>query len=85
MHQVDLIRRYTIRKLKELKIYISMLPTREQVAMERLDGAEGVKTAARIADFVLQELGHTPPAETPKQSPTMRAAKQMIGDGKRAT
>lgn len=79
MHQVDLIRRYSLRKVKELRIFISCLPTREQEALEKLGGVEGAKTAARIADFILQELGHKPPAETPKQSPTMRAAVQILG------
>lgn len=80
MQQVDLIRRYTLRKVKELRIYISCLPTREQEALEKLGGVEGVKTAARIADFVLQELGHKPPAMTAEgTSPTLRAARQVVG------
>lgn len=83
MHQVDLIRRYSLRKVKELRIFISCLPTREQEALEKLGGVEGAKTAARIADFILQELGHKPPAMTPEgTSPTLRAARQVVG-GKR--
>lgn len=84
MIQVDLIRRYTLRKVKELRIFISCLPAREQEAMEALAGAEGNKTAARIADFVLQELGHPPPAMPPEgTSPTVRAARQMLGNARK--
>ena len=80
MHQVDLIRRYTLRKVKELKIFVSCLPQREEQALAKLGGVEGVKTAARIADFVLQELGHAPPTtDSGGSSPTIKAARQALG------
>lgn len=78
MIQVDLIRRYTLKKVNELRIFISMLPDKEQEALEKLHGPEGYKTAARIADYVLAELGHTPPEATEKQSPTLREAKRVM-------
>lgn len=81
MVQVDLIRRYTLRKIKELRIFISCLPTREQEALEALGGAEGNKTAARISDFILAELGHPLPQPDSKgESQTIKAARQMIGN-----
>jgi len=79
MQQVDLIRRYTLKKVNELRVYISMLPEREMVALERLHGVEGVKTATAIADFVLVQLGHVPPEAT-RFSPTMREARKIIPD-----
>ena len=77
MHQVDLIRRYSLRKVNEIRLFISQLPTREQIALERLHGAEGIKVAARIADFILSELGHPLPV-TIDDSPTIRAARTII-------
>ncbi len=59
MIQVDMIRSRIIhRMLPSLKIFISCLPEHEQEALERLEGPEGVKTYARITDFILAELGH---------------------------
>lgn len=84
MKQVALVRGLILRKLKEFRILISCLPETEHEALAKLNGTEGVKTAARIADFVLQELGHEPPAMTPEgTSPTVRAARQVVGNGKR--
>lgn len=81
MQQVDLIRRYTLKKVNELRIFISQLPQREDRALERLYGVEGVKTAASIADFVLVQLGHVPPEATEEgTSPTVRAARKIMPD-----
>lgn len=77
MHQVDLIRRYTIRKLKELRIYISCLPVREDEALKRLSGMQGERTAAIITDHVLTQLGHTPSVLT-NGSQTARAARKQM-------
>lgn len=80
MQQVDLIRRYTLRKVKELRLFISCLPVREEEALRKLGPDEGVKTAARIADFVLQELGHPAPRlDVHGDSPTVKAARQSMG------
>ena len=59
--QVDLIRGYVFRKIRELKIFISMLPDREEDALKALSGTEGTKNAAEIADFVLERFGHKAP------------------------
>ena len=61
--QVDLIRRRSYQLLKNLHIYISCLPHREESALAALTGAEGQKTFTRIADFILAELGHTEPKQ----------------------
>lgn len=82
MQQIDLIRRYSLRKVRELKSFISCLPTREEEAMKALDGSEGVKTAARIADFILSELGHPAP-NFADDSPTVKAARQVVGSSRR--
>lgn len=79
VHQVDLIRGYVLRKMRDLKIYISMLPTREEDALRALDGNEGMKTACRIADFVLEQFGHEAPKTIKSDSPTLRAARKVSG------
>lgn len=84
MQQVDLIRRYTLRKIKELRIFISCLPMREQEALEALCGSEGNKTAARISDFILKELGHPPPQMSSNgESPSIKAARQIVGNARK--
>lgn len=80
MKQVDLIRRYTLKKVNEIRIFVSGLPEREDDALQKLYGTQGAETAANIADFVLVQLGHIPPAVNPKQSPTMRAARKIMPD-----
>ena len=81
MRQVDLIRRYALKKVNELRIFISQLPEREDTALTRLYGVEGAKTAASIADFVLVQLGHCPPEMTPEgTSPTIREARKVMPD-----
>lgn len=61
MIQVDLIRGRILRSMREIGIYISCLPIREQTALEALSGPTGQQTYARIADYILTELGHEPP------------------------
>lgn len=84
MKQVDLIRRYTLKKVNEIRLFISSLPEREQVALERLCGSAGTETAARIAEFVLSQLGHVPPAgiaqiDTPAPTrDTLKAARKAM-------
>ena len=83
MHNVSNIRGYVLRKVKHLKIYISSLQPFEHDAMAALDGMRGQETAAKIADFVLEQLGHKAPKDGPaRDSPTLRAARQIIGKGK---
>jgi hypothetical protein len=77
VQQVDLIRRYALKKVNELRIFVSTLPVREETALHRLYGTEGVKTAAAIADFVLVQLGHCPP-ENGRSSPTVEAARKIM-------
>ena len=84
LHNVDLIRRYTLRKVNELRIYISSLPEREDTALQKLYGQVGIDTAARIAEFVLACLGHEPPAgvassklEREPTIDTLKAAKKV--------
>lgn len=84
MKQVTLIRGYTLRKLKELRMFISCLPEREEEALQAMNGPEGVKTAAAIADYVLEQLGHPAPKNTADGSPTLKAARQVVGNGRRA-
>lgn len=84
MIQVDLIRRYALKQVNALRIFISMLPEREHTALARLHGVEGARTATAIADFVLVQLGHVPPeAErdgNPAKSPTFKAARSIMPD-----
>lgn len=77
MQQVDLIRRYSLKKVNEIRIFISTLPMREDDALKALYGTDGVKTAAAIADFVLVQLGHCPPEHT-RMSPTVREARKVM-------
>lgn len=79
MVQVDLIRRYALKKVNEMRVFISLLPEREDVALSRLYGVEGAKTAAAIADFVLVQLGHVPP-EARRNSPTYLEARKIMPD-----
>lgn len=81
---VHLLRSHVLQYINRLRTYVSMLPDSEPEVQERLSGSEGVKTAARIADGVLAELGHPPPAMPPEgTSPTIRAARQAMGNGRR--
>lgn len=80
MIQVDLIRRRVLRALHEVGIYISCLQEREDVALTRMHGQPGVELRARIADYILGELGHE--VTLPKEamfSQSRRAANQQIG------
>ena len=81
----DLIRRYVLRKLKDLRIFISCLPDHEPEALSAMEGAKGTQVAARIADFVLEQLGHRAPREdaiSPDgKSPSLREARKMVGKG----
>lgn len=79
MQHVDLIRRYSIKQVNALRIFISTLPNPDHLALSRLYGVEGVKTAATIADYVLVQLGHCPPEAT-RMSPTVRAAREIMPD-----
>lgn len=77
---VHLTRLHVLQYIGRLRSYISSLPDSEPEAHAKLMGTEGVKTGARIADLVLKELGHEPPAMTPEgTSPTVRAARQTLG------
>lgn len=79
MRQVSLIRSRVLMSLKNLKIWISCLPDTEHEALKRLTGPEGNQTAARIADYVLKELGHEPPAVVNGDSPTLKQARAAMG------
>lgn len=80
MKQVTIIRGLMLRKLKEFRILVTCLPETEHEAIARLSGTEGVKTAAAITDFVLQQLGHEPPSiDSGGSSPTIKAARQLVG------
>ena len=63
MEQTELIRRYALKKMRELKIFVSMLEQHEDLALRRLEGAEGEKVIASIVDFTMAQLGY--PAEVP--------------------
>lgn len=81
MQHVDLIRRYSIKQVNALRIFISTLPAPDQTALSRLYGVEGVKTAAAIADYVLVQLGHCPPEMNAQgTSPTVREARKIMPD-----
>lgn len=79
MIQADLVRRYILRNLKGLRIYISCLSEREQVALERLSGPQGVETMARIVDYTMQQLGHEPTdfGENKRLNVNIRAAREF--------
>jgi len=81
MINVDLIRRRVLRAMHEIRIFISCLPEREETALQRLHGPEGVERSARIADYVLSELGHevTLPEEA-RYSQSRRAANEKRVD-----
>ena len=73
--QVELIRGRSLQLLRNLHIYISCLPVREQAALEKLSGVEGQKTFARITDFILCELGHSAPEAPEHERKSYRASK----------
>lgn len=80
MYNVDLIRRHVLRYVAgSLRIYISSLAPLELDALRALQ-VDSVKTGARIADFVLQELGHDAPEVINGDSPTLKAARKVMPD-----
>ena len=79
MKQVGIIRGIVLRKLKELRVLITCLPDTEHDAIAALSGTEGVKTAERITNYVLKELGHQPPEIKPEGTGhTARAARKVM-------
>lgn len=83
---VHLIRNHALQYVQRLRIYVSSLPDSEPAVYEKLSGPEGVKTAARIVDSILTELGHEPPAGDGKsyeERPSVKAARQALGNGRR--
>lgn len=80
VHNVDLIRGYVLRKLKDLRIYVSCLEPFEHDAMQAMDGAKGQQLAAKIADFVLEQLSHKP-APPGIRDQSLREARRIIGKG----
>jgi len=78
---VHLTRLHILQYVNRLRIYVSSLPESEPEAHSKLTGTEGVKTGARIADLVLQELGHPPP-EVKEESKTVKVARQVLGKGR---
>jgi len=83
VHNVDLIRRYVLRKLKDLRIYVSMLEPTELDALRAMEGSKGQMLAAKIADYVLEQLGHEGPKLEVSDSRTVREARKVIGKGPR--
>lgn len=79
MYQVDMIRGRILRCMVQLKSYISCLPTTELEAMTRLTGQQGIETCARVADFVLTELGHAAPVTNGKGQSHRAVAKAFAG------
>lgn len=80
---VHLTRLHVLQYVNRLRSYISSLPDSEPEAHAKLIGTEGVQTGAKIADFILQQLGHPPPVERSGGSETVRAARQVVGNGRR--
>ena len=81
---VHLTRLHILQYIGRLRSYISSLPDSEPAAHSKLIGPEGIKTGAKIADFVLKELGHTPPEMTAQgTSPTMREAREVLESERR--
>jgi hypothetical protein len=88
MNHVTYVRGHVMQYLKRLRIYLSC--NGEIEAVRRLSGREGVATATRIADYVLQELGHESHGRRSSGEPalgertaTQRAAKRVIDEGVR--
>lgn len=79
---VHLTRLHVLQYIARLRAYISALPDSEPDAHAKLLGSEGVKTGARIADFVLRELGHSL-SDSTEDSRSIKAARQVIGNGRR--
>lgn len=79
MKQVELIRGRIFRLLKDLSVYVSCLPEREDEVLHRLAPERRQETFTRIAHIVLIELGHTveQPPES-KNNTTHRAAKRAV-------
>ena len=78
---VHLLRGHILQYVNRLRIYVSSLPDSEPEVYARLTGPEGVKTAAKIADIVLVELGHLPPdteSKTHDDRRSVRAARKAI-------
>lgn len=73
------LRNYVLWRLSGLKRCVSRFPDYDEDALLALTGSEEIKTIARITDFVLEQLGHTPPAMTAAgTSPTVRAARKIL-------
>ena len=78
MIQVELIRGRIFRLVKDLSIYISCLPEREEDALIKFTEANRQETYAKIAGSILKELGHEselPPEE--RGSRTRRSAAKV--------
>lgn len=83
---VHLLRAHVLQYVNRLRIYVSSLPDSEPQVYEKLAGPEGVKTAAKIADIVLIELGHIPPVGEGKsyeERPSIKVARQVLGNGRK--
>ncbi len=78
---VHLLRNHVLQYIGRLRAYVSMLPDSEPEVHAKLEGTEGVKTGARIADLVLKELGHTL-NEATEESRTISAARRTLGRGR---
>jgi hypothetical protein len=78
LHQVNNLRGYVLRKLRELKIYVSCLSPTETDALLALSNPQ---TVSEITEHVLARLGHTIEAG----SPVLRAnhARQKAAKAKR--
>lgn len=75
---VEWTRGYILRKLRELRIFISNQSVSGYdvtEAMAALSGPEGVRTSAEICDFILKKLGHNPAAMSANGA-TVRAARK---------
>lgn len=70
-----MIRGRILRSMMQIKSYISCLQTTEMEALTRLTGQQGVETCARIADFILTELGHDAPTTNGKTQSHRAVAK----------
>lgn len=72
--QHSLLRGYVLRKLREIKIFVSMLPERDEAALQALSSVDRV---ARITDDIMRGLGHDAGPMSANGS-TVRAARKVV-------
>ena len=79
MKQPTLIRGRIERLLRDLRVHISMLPEREEVALLALEGPQALDNITEIANFIMAKLGHSCTPSEPRFDKTRRAMAKRRG------